>query len=124
LPAQEWELVGFMNALREWMRRDPPPGELLARAAEFGSALERNPEADAEQQGHPSLFLRRMPGTEHEDRIVAITFELTRPKPRGTGQVICQDVFCMEYPREALFEIHPAIPHHRTVTRRSSRDST
>ena len=102
-----------MDSLRAWMRRDPPPGELLAKVAEFGAELERSPETGDIDREHANLFVRRIPGTEHDNRIVAISFSVQpSPDPDLLGEVHCQDVTCVEHPREALFEPWPPKPHH------------
>ena len=105
-------MFGFMDAVREWMRRDPPPGDLLLKVAAFGAELERDPERDAEPE-HANLYFRLMPGTEHDGRIVSITFELNNsPDPNFRGEVRCQELACVPHPRTALFEIWPPRPHH------------
>lgn len=106
MAASKWELLGFMNALREWMRRDPPPGPLLVKAAQFGAVLEQNPEDQAERE-HDNLLLRLMPGTEHDGHIVSITFEVTDRRV-----VLCQDVACVPYPQGELLLGWPPPPHH------------
>ena len=112
MAGQRWDLFGFMDALRAWMLFDPPPGSLLARAAEFGAELQRDPERDAELD-HANLFLREMPGTEHDGRIVTISFTLSAPRPRGAGEIRCKDVVCLGYPQRELVPGWPPVRHHR-----------
>lgn len=108
----QWNLFGFMNAVREWMRRDPPAGVLLMRVVEFGTVLEREPTKSAQQE-HANLWYHEVPGSEHGPWIVAITFtEEPSADPRFTGEVHCQTVSCVPYPQVAS-PAWPPEPHHR-----------
>lgn len=113
MAARPWQMFGFMDAVREWMRRDPPSDDLMVKVAAFGADLEEDPERDATSE-HANLFFREMPGTEHDGHIVSITFELNNSSdPAFAGVIRCQDVVCVVHPRTALFETWPPKPHHR-----------
>jgi hypothetical protein len=111
--ATQWDLIGFMNALREWMRHDPPPGPLLIKATEFGAELEHNPEGGDIEIEYGYLFHRTVPGTEHDGRIVAITFSLEGSPVKGkAGQVNCQNIGCVPHPQQQMFLEWPPPRHH------------
>lgn len=106
MPGARWKLFGFMSAVGEWMRHDPPPGELLIKVAEFGAILEQDPIAGAEIE-HANFLFRVMPGTEHAGRIVSISFTVEG------NEVRCQDVVCVLHPQPELMPPWPAVKHHR-----------
>jgi hypothetical protein len=110
--AGRWQLFGFMDALREWMRHDPPPGDLLVKAAEFGAHLETNPTDGAQADG-PALWYREIPDTAHAGWIVSITFTVEGPRePEYSGAVHCQTVCCVPHPQQELLPTYPPPKHH------------
>lgn len=112
MAAQAWQVYGFMDAVREWMRRDPPANDLMIKVVEFGDVLERDPERGAAQE-HANEFYREVPGTEHDGRIVSISFSSeSSPDPAFAGVIRCQDIACVEYPTRGLFEAWPPPSHH------------
>jgi hypothetical protein len=110
VPDQTWTLYGFMAALRSWMLYDPPPGDLLVRAAQFGAVLESDPETGADLEGG-NLFFRVVPGTEHDGWILSLTYALT-----STREVHCQDFSCVRHPQLELPLTYPPARHHRATT--------
>jgi hypothetical protein len=116
LAEKPWELLGFMAAVKEWMERDEPPGDLLVRVAGFGADLEREPEAGAERE-YANLYFRTIPGTEHDGWIVSISFSLHRPRAeRFAGEVRCQSVVCVRHPQTEIPVVYPPPRHHRPPT--------
>jgi hypothetical protein len=107
VPDEKWTLFGFMAALRSWMEYDPPPGDLLVRAAEFGALLEKDPETDAELE-HSNLFFRLVPGTEHDGWMLSLTFALTK-----NLEVQCQSFICVRHPQTEIQFSYPPPRHHR-----------
>lgn len=108
-----WRLDGFMPAMKAWSEFDPPSGDLLVLVAEFGAELERDPEKDAEREHQPVFFFRIMPGTEHDGRIVSVTFTLGRAMDPGyAGEVRCQHIVCVPHPPQLPLGSSPG-PHHR-----------
>jgi hypothetical protein len=110
VPDETWTLFGFMHALRSWMLYDPPSGDLLVRAAEFGAVLEKDPETDAELE-YGNLFFRLVPGTEHDGWMLSLTFALT-----STLEVQCKDFVCVRHPQTEIQVPYPPPPHHRAAT--------
>ncbi len=112
MTGRRWQLDGFMPALRNWMVYDPPPADLLVKAAEFGAELERDPLFSAELE-YGNLYFRIIPGTEHDGRIVSITFSLGGSMDRNAeGEVQCKDVACVPHPQRALPVQWPPPRHH------------
>lgn len=112
MAGKPWNLDGFMPAVRQWMENDEPPGHLLVEVARFGAELERDPERDAQQE-HANLYVRILPGTEHDGWIVSITFTLHRPQSdRFAGEVRCQTVLCVRHPQAELVAQYPPPRHH------------
>ncbi|SDT29089.1 hypothetical protein [Actinoplanes derwentensis] len=116
--ATNWQLLGFMDSIRAWLQHDPPPGPLLVKVAEFGAVLEHDPFSGDAEQEHSSQFFRTIPGTEHDNHIVAISYELEGRTSSPNGrEVRCQRIGCVPHPQQVLFfheflnEKTPA--HHR-----------
>ena len=99
-----------MRELRAWMRREDPPPALLAAVAEWEPTLTADPIGDADADGEHLLF-RVVPGTEHDGRVVTLSYALEE----GIRQITCISFRCQPYPATS---VTPAWePHNHGETR-------
>jgi len=112
LGGEQWLLYGFMDAVREWLRHDPPPRRLGTAGAEFGAARRRDPTGNADRE-HANLWYRELPGTVHDGWIVSVTFTVEAAHdPTFVGEVHCQTVCCVPHPWRGTPPPWPPPAHH------------